>query len=88
MRGSRFSEEEVLTAVRRLESGENPLAVGQDLHVSESTLHRWRWKYGGVVNEERRVVLELEKQLHDTRAELRRINLENDALKELLAKKA
>lgn len=88
MRGSRFSEEQVLSAVRRLEGGEEPDAVCRDLHVSEQTLSRWRWKYGGVVSDERRLVIDLERQIHELKAELRRVNLENEALKDLLQKKA
>ena len=88
MRGSRFGEEQVLKAVQRLEAGEDADALRRELHVSEQTLNRWRWKYGGVLSEERRLVIDLERQIHELRAELRRVNLENEALRDLIQKKA
>jgi putative transposase len=87
MRGSRFSEQAIIDAVRRLENGEDEPALCRELQVSEQTLHRWRWKYGGLGSNETRLVVDLERQVNELRAEVRRVTLENDALKDYIRKK-
>ena len=87
MRGSRFSEQAVIDAVHRLEGGEDEVVLSRELQVSEQTLHRWRWKYGGLGSSESRLVVDLERQVNELRAEVRRLSLENDALKDYIRKK-
>lgn len=87
MRGSRFSEQEVIDAVHRLETGVAPDALCREMHVSEQTLYRWRWKYGGLGSQESRLVVDLERQLNELRAEVRRVSLENEALRDYIRKK-
>ena len=86
MRGSRYSEEVVVAAVARIQAGEDIQSLSRELGVTQQTLYRWKWKYGGFVKSEAHQVMQLERQLHSLRSELRRLSLENQALKSLLQK--
>lgn len=86
MRGSRFKEEAILAVVKRLESGEPPQKLKREFGVTEQTLYRWKWKYGGVKAADARSLMDLESQLRALRAELHRVSLENRALKMVLRK--
>jgi putative transposase len=48
MKKSRFTEEQVIHAMRRLEAGEPPKQLARELGVSEPTLNTWKKKYLGM----------------------------------------
>ncbi len=71
MRTSRFTEQQVVAALRQVENG---TAVGEGcrkLGVSEQTFYRWKRKYAGIGIAERR--------------RLRQVEEENRRLKQLVA---
>lgn len=87
MRKSRFSETQIIAALRRQETGEKVRDICRDLGISEPTFYAWKAKYGGMsANELRRV-----KDLETENARLKRmyadLSLVHDALKEAVAKK-
>ena len=67
----RFTEEQIIGAVKRLEAGEKARDLGRELGVAEQTIYNWKKRYGGMeVSEIRR---------------LRDLEQENARLKRLLA---
>lgn len=55
MKRSRFSEEQIISALREAEGASTVKAVCAKLNVSEGTFYTWRRKYGGMdVSEARR----------------------------------
>lgn len=87
MRTSRFSEAQIIAALRRQETGEKVRDICRDLAISEPTFYTWKAKYGGMsVSELKRV-----KDLETENARLKRmyadLSLVHDALKEAVAKK-
>ncbi len=87
MKASRFTEEQIVRALREVETG-GKKAVDQqrDLGISNATWYIWKRKYGGLeVNEAKRL-----KELEQENSKLKRIvanlMLENEAVKEVLKK--
>ena len=87
MKASRFTEEQIVKALREVETGGKKAAEQQrELGISNATWYIWKRKYGGLeVNEARRL-----KELEQENSKLKRIvanlMLENEAVKEVLKK--
>ena len=85
--GKRYSEEQILSILREVETGSSVLEVCRKYGVSENTVYRWKSKFGDMSREQLRQLKPLEAE----NARLKRIvaqqALDKEALKELLAKK-
>ena len=87
MKGSRFSEEQIIAILREHEAGMKTDEVCRKHGISSATFYKWKAKYGGLdVSEARRV-----KILADENAKLKKMlaesMLDNAMLKELNSKK-
>lgn len=87
MRKSRFTEEQIVKALQELDAGAKPGELCRRLGITETTLYRWKRKYGGLqVSEARRL-----KALEDENRQLKRIvadqALNLQVVKDLLGKK-
>ena len=71
MRKTRFSEEQIVTALRQAEAGTPVAEICRKLEVTESTFYRWKKHFGGLGISELR--------------ELRLLREENRKLKQLVA---
>lgn len=87
MPGKRYSEDQIIAALRKIADGEKIKDVCRQMGVSEQTYFRWKSKYGGMSQSE----LHRAKILEAENARLKRIlaerELEIDAMKEILKKK-
>ena len=87
MKGSRFSEEQIIGMLREQEGGSKPADVCRKHGVSEATFYKWKAKFGGMeVSEARRL-----RQLEEENTRLKRLladaMLDNAVLKDIAAKK-
>lgn len=87
MRKSRFTEAQIVGYLQELEAGAKLVEVCRRIGVSETTIQRWRRKYGGLqVSEAQRL-----KALEDENRQLKRIvadqALNLQVVKDLLRKK-
>ena len=87
MKRKRFTEEQIISALKRHEAGEKAQEICRDLGIVEQTFYRWNSKYGGMdVSEAKRL-----RALEEENAKLKRLlaeaELDKAALKEVLSKK-
>ena len=86
MRRSRFTDEQIVTALKEHEAGTSTKELCRRLGIATETLYNWKRKYGGVgVSDARRL-----RQLEEENRRLKRLvaeqALDNAALKDLLSK--
>ncbi|HXC52750.1 MAG TPA: transposase [Candidatus Limnocylindrales bacterium] len=86
MRKSRFSDEQILQAIKRVDAGMSAADVGRELGVNQYTIYRWKKKYGGLDVSDAQTL----RQLQDENGRLKRMvadqALDIDALKVALGK--
>jgi putative transposase len=87
MRKSRFSEEQIATALRQVESGAPVTQVSRRLDISEGTFYLWKKQYAHLSTSELREV----RQLREENARLKRLvadlTLDKVMLQDVLGKK-
>ena len=56
MKKSRFTETQIVKAIKEHENGRNVIELCRDLAVSTASFYKWRQRYGGLeVNELKRI---------------------------------
>ena len=83
----KYSEVEMIGALKQMEAGRSAAEVGRELGVSKHTVYAWKAKYGGMsVGEAQRL-----RQLEDENGRLKKLvadlSLDKDILKAVIEKK-
>jgi len=87
MKRVRFTEEQIIAALREHEAGAKTADLARQHGISEATLYKWRAKYGGLEVSEAKRLRALEGENRKLKKLLAESMLDNAALKELLTKK-
>lgn len=87
MKKTRFTETQIVNAIKEHEQGRNAQDICRELGVSTAAFYKWRQRYGGMeVNELRRM-----KGLEEENARLKKmyaeLSLVHQSLKDALEKK-
>lgn len=69
MKRIRFTEEQIIDALKRVDNGLAVADLCRDMGISEQTYYNWRRKYGGM---DKTQIMEL-KQLRDQNKRLKRL---------------
>lgn len=86
MKSSRFTEEQIIRAIKEVEAGRKLTDVCRELGVTDQTLYNWRRKYGGMEVSQARQFKQLEDENRRLKQLLAEASLDNQALKAALAK--
>jgi len=87
MKGSRFSEEQIIGILREQEAGATTADVCRKHGISEATFYKWKAKFGGLeVSDAKRL-----KSLEDENGKLKKLlaeaMLDNAVLKDITSRK-
>lgn len=86
-RKSKFSEAEIIGAIKEIEGGATSTETARKFGVSINTMQRWRAKFGGMTVSEAQEKRRLEDENRRLRQLVAQYALENDAMKAALGKK-
>lgn len=83
---SKFSEAQIVAALRQVEAGRGAAEVAREVGVTVHTIYAWKAKYGGMDVSEAQEA----RQLREENARLKKLvadlSLDKDALKSVIAK--
>lgn len=87
MRKSRFTENEMVRAVKQFESGISADTISRELGISRMTLYKWKSKYSGMDVSQVKHLKELEEENRKLKQMYANLALDNQILKEVIEKK-
>lgn len=83
----RFTEEQIIKVLKEHEVGAKVEDISRRLGISNGTFYNWPSKYGGLEVNEAKRLRELESENNKLKKLLAEKVLENEALKDIVAKK-
>ena len=86
MKKSRYTEEQVIRAVKEMEAGRKVREIARELGVTEATLYAWKSKYGGMEVSEARRLRDLEQENSRLKKLVAELSLDKDALQTVIRK--
>ena len=87
MKLKRYSEEQIVKAIKEHEAGAKVDDICRSMGISNATFYNWRSKYAGLEVSEAKRLKELESENTKLKKLLAEKMLENDALKDVVSKK-
>jgi len=86
MKKGKYTEEQIIEVLKRMEAGQKARDLARELGVSEATLYTWKSKYGGMEVNEARRLRELERENGEVKKLVADLSLDREALKTVIRK--
>lgn len=86
MRGKRFTEEQIIGALKEVDAGLPVKDLSRKLGISDATFYNWKAKFGGLTVSEARRLKTLEDENRRLKSIVADLTLDNQALKGILSK--
>ncbi len=86
MKKTRYSEEQIIGALKQMEAGRKVAELAREMGVSEATIYTWKSKYGGMDVSEARRLKELEDENRRLKQLVADLSLDREALKSVIRK--
>lgn len=87
MKKGRFTENQIVSALKKQEAGVSVKDISRELGISEATFYNWKAKYGGMEASDVAKMKELERENAELKKMYAEISMENRAMKNLIEKK-
>lgn len=87
MKRTRFTESQIIKAIKEQESGRTTAEVCRELGVSQATFYKWKKKYSGMDGNQLKRLKELEAENNRLKRMYADLSLDHSLLKEVLEKK-
>lgn len=87
MKKSKHSEEQIVTALKKVEAGLSVRELARQMKVSDATIYNWKSKYGGMQVSDVRRLRDLEAENARLKRMFADLSLAHQALQDVLAKK-
>ena len=87
MRKSRYSEHQIVGALKRAEQGVAVKDICRELGISAATFYQWRSKYGGLEASDLKRIKELEEENRRLKQMYADLSLDHRLLKDIVEKK-
>ena len=87
MKRSKFTDEQIIGAIKQHEAGSKTQDICRKLGISEQTFYKWKSKFGGMDVSDAKRLRALEEENARLKKLLAEQMLDNVALKEVLSKK-
>ena len=87
MRARKYSNEQIVYALKRVEGGEKASQVCREMGVSEAFFYQWKRKFGGMGVSELARLRQLEEENNRLKKLVADLSLDRHILQEVLAKK-
>ena len=87
MKKSKFTEAQIVFALRQADTGVTVAEVCRKMGISEATYYNWKRKYGGLGTSELRRLRELEAENQQLKRLVADLSLDKHMLQEVIQKK-
>ena len=87
MKKSRFTEQQIVYAIKQVEVGVPIVELCRKYGISQQTFYRWRKKYGGLAPSELQRLKELERENTQLKKLVADLSLDKQILQDVLARK-
>jgi putative transposase len=87
MKKTRFTETQIVKALKEYEGGRSLDDISRELSVSRATLYNWKAKYGGMESSDVKRLKDLEEENNRLKRMYADLSLDHSILKEVISKK-
>ena len=87
MRKSKYTEHQVIDALKRAEAGSAVKDICRELGISSGTFYQWRSKYGGMEASDVKRLKDLEEENRRLKQMYAELSLDHKLLKDIVEKK-
>lgn len=87
MRKSRFTEVQIVAALKEYEAGKSASDICRELGINKQTFYNWNKKYSGMESEDLARLKDLEQRFAKLQTMYAELAMDNKVLKDVIAKK-
>ena len=87
MKSTKFTESQIVAAIKKHESGISAKEISRELGINPATFYNWKAKYGGMEVTDVKKMKDMESELSQYKKIVAELTYENHCIKSLLEKK-